>query len=88
MALAWPVESITPAAVTICGRWSPIWTRATSGSPIALIGFSLGANLVLKLAAEAADVPLPGLDCVLAANPPIDLAGLCAADALTAESAL
>ncbi len=44
------------------------------GSPIALVGFSLGANLVLKLAAEAAAVPVPGLDCVLAANPPIDLA--------------
>jgi predicted alpha/beta-fold hydrolase len=43
-------------------------------SPIALIGFSLGANLALKLAAEAAADPLAGLDCVLAANPPIDLA--------------
>ena len=44
------------------------------GSRIGLIGFSLGANLVLKLAAEASTMPLPGLDCVLAANPPIDLA--------------
>jgi predicted alpha/beta-fold hydrolase len=43
-------------------------------SPIAVIGFSLGANLVLKFAAEAADLPVAGLDCVLAANPPIDLA--------------
>ena len=42
-------------------------------SPIALIGFSLGANLVLKLAAESAEHPVDGLDCVLAANPPIDL---------------
>ncbi len=42
-------------------------------SPIALAGFSLGASLVLKLAAEAADQPVDGLDCVLAANPPIDL---------------
>lgn len=47
------------------------------GSPLALVGFSLGANLVLKLAGEAADQPLPGLDCVLAANPPLDLAGCC-----------
>ena len=45
----------------------------TPGSPLALVGFSLGANLVLKLAAEAADDPLPPLDCVLAANPPLDL---------------
>ena len=51
------------------------WLDArTSGSPIGLIGFSLGANLVLKLAAEAASEPLPTLSCVLAANPPIDLA--------------
>ena len=48
--------------------------RQSHGSPIALAGFSLGANLVLKLAAEAAEDPLAGLDCVLAANPPIDLA--------------
>ncbi len=47
------------------------------GSPIALVGFSLGGNLVLKLAAEAVDDPLPGLDCVLAANPPVDLAACC-----------
>lgn len=51
--------------------------RRAPGSPIALIGFSLGGNLVLKLSAEAADVPLEGLDCVLAANPPLDLAACC-----------
>ncbi|QEH37950.1 putative hydrolase [Aquisphaera giovannonii] len=44
------------------------------GSPIALAGFSLGGNLALKLAGEAAVDPVPGLDCVLAANPPVDLA--------------
>ena len=49
------------------------------GSPLALIGFSLGANLVLKLAAEATETSLEGLDCVLAANPPIDLAACCLA---------
>jgi predicted alpha/beta-fold hydrolase len=43
------------------------------GAAIALVGFSLGGNLVLKLAAEAGAQPLEGLDCVLAANPPIDL---------------
>jgi uncharacterized protein len=47
--------------------------RRAPGSAIALAGFSLGANLALKLAAEAADRPADGLDCVLAANPPIDL---------------
>jgi predicted alpha/beta-fold hydrolase len=44
------------------------------GSPLALVGFSLGANLALKLAAEAVAAPVRGLDCVLAANPPVDLA--------------
>jgi predicted alpha/beta-fold hydrolase len=46
-------------------------------SPVALVGFSLGANLVLKLAAEATADPLNTLDCLLAANPPIDLAACC-----------
>jgi predicted alpha/beta-fold hydrolase len=50
------------------------WLAARApDSPIAIVGFSLGASLTLKLAAEAADSPLPGLDCVLAASPPIDL---------------
>jgi uncharacterized protein len=43
------------------------------GSPIALIGFSLGANLVLKAGIEATDQPLEGVDCLVAANAPIDL---------------
>jgi predicted alpha/beta-fold hydrolase len=51
------------------------WLAARSpDSPIGLIGFSLGGNLVLKFAAEAAEEPAGSLDCVLAANPPIDLA--------------
>jgi predicted alpha/beta-fold hydrolase len=44
------------------------------GVSIGLVGFSLGGNLVLKLAAEAAEDPLAGLESVIAANPPIDLA--------------
>ncbi len=54
------------------------WLSAGAvGSPIALVGYSLGGNLVLKLAAEASETPLAGLDCVLAANPPLDLAACC-----------
>ena len=54
------------------------WLAARApGSPIALVGFSLGANLALKLAAEAADRPLEGLDCVVAANPLLDLQACC-----------
>ncbi len=54
--------------------------RRDEPSPIAAVGFSLGANLVLKLAAESGEESDgSGLrsvkrDCVLAANPPIDLA--------------
>jgi uncharacterized protein len=54
-------------------RVSEWMARQAPGSPLALVGFSLGANLALKLAAEASHVSLEGLDCVLAANPPIDL---------------
>ena len=46
-------------------------------SPIGLVGFSLGANLVLKLAGETTPDELPNVDCVVAANPPIDLAECC-----------
>ncbi len=45
----------------------------SAGSAIALVGFSLGANLALKLAAEAAHRPVSGFDCVLPASPPLDL---------------
>jgi predicted alpha/beta-fold hydrolase len=51
--------------------------RRAPGSPIGLVGFSLGANIVLKLAGEAAGEPVDGLDCVVAANPPIDLKAAC-----------
>jgi uncharacterized protein len=54
------------------------WLSARApGSPIALVGFSLGANLVLKLASEAVDHPVEGFDCVVAANPPLDLEACC-----------
>jgi predicted alpha/beta-fold hydrolase len=47
-------------------------------SPIGLVGFSLGGNLVLRLAAEATtERPVAGLDCVVAACPPVDLAACC-----------
>ena len=52
-------------------------SQEAKNSPIGLLGFSLGANLVLKLAAEARDEPLNGLDSVVAANPPIDLSACC-----------
>lgn len=46
-------------------------------APIGTIGLSLGGNIALKLAGEAADRPVPNLDCVVAANPPIDLSLCC-----------
>lgn len=42
-------------------------------SEIVLVGMSLGGNIVLKLAGEAAADPLPGLRAVAAVAPPIDL---------------
>lgn len=46
--------------------WSP-------ASPLLLVGVSLGANTVLKLAGEAAADPVPGLERVVALGPPADL---------------
>ncbi len=45
--------------------WSP-------ESPLHVVGFSLGGNIALKMAAEAAENPLPGLRRVAAIGPPID----------------
>jgi predicted alpha/beta-fold hydrolase len=54
------------AALGEIHRWSP-------ASALAAVGFSLGGNIVLKLAGEAVDHPVPGLACVAAVAPPIDL---------------
>jgi len=48
-------------------RWSPT-------SPLLLLGISLGGNLALKTAGEAREHPLPGLACVAALAPPLDMA--------------
>lgn len=42
-------------------------------SPLALIGFSLGGNIALKLAGEASTDPMPNLERVAALSPPVDL---------------
>jgi predicted alpha/beta-fold hydrolase len=47
-------------------RWSP-------NSPVVLVGLSLGGNIALKLAGEAADNPISNLQRVAAVAPPIDL---------------
>lgn len=54
------------AAAAAVHRWSPT-------SPIVLVGFSLGGNIVLKAAGEADEHPMPGLAGVAAVAPPIDL---------------
>ena len=43
-------------------------------APRFLIGFSLGGNIVLKLAGESPDVLPPNLSSVMAINPPIEVA--------------
>ncbi|MFL5340459.1 MAG: YheT family hydrolase [Gemmataceae bacterium] len=47
-------------------RWAP-------ASPLWLLGFSLGGNLALKLAGEAAADPVPNLARVATVAPPIDI---------------
>jgi predicted alpha/beta-fold hydrolase len=54
------------AALEEVHRWSP-------ASPLLLMGISLGGAIVLKLAGEAGDNPVPGLARVAAIAPPIDL---------------
>jgi len=54
------------AALNQIHSWSP-------KSPLVLIGVSLGGNIALKLAGEAANHPVPGLERVVALAPPIDL---------------
>lgn len=53
--------------------------RRCAGSPVALVGYSLAGNLALNLAADCAAAPPAGLDCVIAVNPPVDLARASAA---------
>lgn len=42
-------------------------------SPVTLIGFSLGANIVLKMAGEDGENPTGELDSIVAVSPPLDL---------------
>lgn len=58
-------DDIRAAAVEV-HRWAP-------SSPLLLVGYSLGGNIVLKAAAEADEYPVPGLAGVAAVAPPIDL---------------
>ena len=60
-------EDVRAAAAEV-RSWSP-------ASPLVLVGFSLGGNIVLKLAGEAGARPVPGLERVAAVSPPIDLEG-------------
>lgn len=55
------------AAAAAVESWWP-------GSPLTLVGFSVGGNVVLKLAGEAAGRPVPNLRRVVALAPPVDLA--------------
>jgi predicted alpha/beta-fold hydrolase len=59
------------AALVEMHKWSPT-------SPLLLIGLSLGGALALRLAGEAASLPVPGLTRLVAVSPPIDLP-LCSA---------
>jgi predicted alpha/beta-fold hydrolase len=55
-------------------RTAVTWiARHCPGSPITIVGFSMGGNIVLKLLGEAADGLPPELDSALAVAPPVDL---------------
>ncbi|HLJ92674.1 MAG TPA: alpha/beta fold hydrolase [Gemmataceae bacterium] len=54
------------AALAEMHAWDP-------SAPLIVIGFSLGGNIALKLAGEAAQHPVPGLERVATVAPPIDL---------------
>jgi predicted alpha/beta-fold hydrolase len=62
-----------------CGRSDDVrtalwWlTETCPGSPLALVGFSMGGSLVLKMAGEAPDRIPPRLESVFAACPPLEL---------------
>jgi uncharacterized protein len=49
------------------------WLSRKYSSPVTIVGFSLGANIVLKLAGEDANRPTGGLDSVIAVSPPVNL---------------
>jgi predicted alpha/beta-fold hydrolase len=51
--------------------------RRCPGMPIHMVGFSMGGNIVLKLAGEMGDAAPPHLASVMAVAPPIDLAACC-----------
>jgi predicted alpha/beta-fold hydrolase len=51
--------------------------RLCPRSPIMLVGFSLGANISLMLAAETERHPVPRLDGIIAVSPPADLYECC-----------
>ncbi len=48
--------------------------RLCPGSPLAVVGFSLSANILLKLLGEDPTILPPELDRAIAVNPPVDLA--------------
>jgi hypothetical protein len=54
------------AAIAAVSKWCP-------ASPVALLGFSLGGNIALKLAGELAVEAPSILRCVAAVSPPIDM---------------
>lgn len=47
--------------------------RRYPGSPVTLIGFSLGGNIALKMAGEDGNQPTGLLDSLIAVSPPVDL---------------
>lgn len=51
--------------------------RLCPDSPTSLVGFSLGANIALKLLGELGEASCGGLDRAVVVSPPVDLAACC-----------
>ncbi len=66
----WPYHSGRSDDVRMVLAWL---AREEPPSPITLAGFSLGGNVVLKLAGEDGGRPTAGLDSLIAVSAPIDL---------------
>jgi predicted alpha/beta-fold hydrolase len=52
--------------------------KVCPGSPVTMVGYSMGGNIALKLLGECGDTPPGLLDRAIVVSPPIDLAACCA----------
>jgi len=69
-----PYHSGRSEDVRAVGEWLH---RRFPSSPVTVLGFSLGANIALKLAAEMGEQRFGSIDSFVAVSPPVDLEASC-----------